>query len=105
METAPTRPKTWHGRTVSVGQNGRIAYHEERMLHDEVNVTMGDPRFWRELFIRGGMTLGIAAIGYFILDAGPVVWLIPVLVSALVAVKWLLRPKEEDEEREDGQAR
>ncbi|MHB1296845.1 MAG: hypothetical protein ACYC4R_17860 [Anaerolineae bacterium] len=70
---------------------------------------MRDPRFWRELLIRGGMMLIIAGITYFFLDAGPWVWLIPVAVAALVAFKWLVRPRdavqdveeeEVDEERE-----
>ena len=57
---------------------------------------MRDPRMWRELFIRGGMTLMIAAICFFILRVGPWVWAIPAVAAALVLAKWAIRPPEEE---------
>ncbi|MBC7234327.1 MAG: hypothetical protein H5T69_00680 [Chloroflexi bacterium] len=52
------------------------------------------PGFWRELYIRVGMTTILAAIAYFILGVDIWIWAIPVGVSALVLAKWLLRPPE-----------
>ena len=54
----------------------------------------------REIFVRGGLTLIIAAITYFFLDASPWVWLIPLAVVGLVAIRWVLgggEPSEEDD--------
>ncbi|MHB0857840.1 MAG: hypothetical protein ACYC5M_09750 [Anaerolineae bacterium] len=62
---------------------------------------MRDPRFWRELLIRGGVMLLVASISYFFLDAGSWVWLIPVFVAALVMVKWLVRPRDDEDDGVD----
>ncbi len=59
---------------------------------------MRDPRCWREVAIRSGVMTIIAAITYFILDAEPWVWLIPVGIAALVLLKWATRPKETEED-------
>ena len=59
---------------------------------------MGDPRCWREVLLRGGIMLIIAAITYFLLDAGAWVWLIPTATVVLVLLKWLVRPKSLDEQ-------
>jgi hypothetical protein len=61
---------------------------------------MFDPRCGRELLIRGGITTIMVAIAYFILNAQPWVWLIPVGVSVLVCIKWVMRPRDLDEDDE-----
>ena len=61
---------------------------------------MRDPRCWREVLIRGGMTAVLAAITYFVLGIDPWVWLLPVGVTALVVLKWAVRPKENLDETE-----
>jgi len=62
---------------------------------------MHDPRCWRELLIRAGIMVLIAAIADFLLGQGPWVWLIPLGTALLVLVKWAARPAEEDGERPD----
>ncbi len=59
---------------------------------------MRDPRCWREVYIRGGMTLIISAVAYFMLDAGLWIWLFPLAVVGLVLAKWAVRPAEDDGE-------
>jgi hypothetical protein len=54
---------------------------------------MRDPRCWREVYIRGGMTLIISAVAYFMLDAGLWIWLFPLAVVGLVLAKWAVRPQ------------
>lgn len=61
---------------------------------------MYSSRFGRELLIRGGITLVISAITYFLLDAGPGVWLIPLVVVGLVIAKWTFGGQESSEERD-----
>ena len=61
---------------------------------------MRDPRCWREVAIRAGVMTIFAAISYFVLDAGPWVWLIPVAIAALVIGKWAVRPKDLDDDEE-----
>jgi hypothetical protein len=61
---------------------------------------MRDPRCWRELAIRGGMTFMLAAIAYFVLDGPGWIWWLPVFISAMVLLRWALRPKNWDEEEE-----
>ncbi len=58
--------------------------------------------FWRELILRGGLTLTIALIAYVLLDAAPWIFGLPVAVSALVLLKWRMRwiEKEEDEDED-----
>jgi hypothetical protein len=58
---------------------------------------MRDHRFWRELIIRGGMTAVLAAIAYFLLGAEPWIWGLPLTISALVVLKWALRPEAPDD--------
>lgn len=62
-----------------------------------------DPRCWREIMIRGGVMTIVAAIAYFFLHAQAWIWLFPVGISALVLFKWIARPQELDEEREEEQ--
>jgi ABC-type dipeptide/oligopeptide/nickel transport system permease subunit len=62
---------------------------------------MLDPRCGRELLLRGGITTIMVTIAYFILNAQPWVWLIPLAIIALVCVKWALRPRDLDDEREE----
>ncbi len=51
----------------------------------------------RELFIRGGMSLILAAIAAIFLRPGPWVWLVPLGVVVLVLLKWLpARPGRDD---------
>ena len=59
---------------------------------------MRDPRCWREVLIRGGITAILAAVTYVFLDAAPWVWWIPVAVTALVLAKWAVRPSDLDED-------
>jgi hypothetical protein len=56
-----------------------------------------DSGLGRELYVRGGMTTIIAAIAYFILGIDAWIWLLPVGVTALVLVKWLLHPRVDDD--------
>ena len=58
---------------------------------------MRDPRCWREIYIRGGITLIISAVAYFALDADLWIWLFPVVIVALVLAKWSVRPAELDD--------
>ncbi len=64
---------------------------------------MIDPRCWREMMIRGGVMTIVAAIAYFILHAQAWIWLFPVFISALVLMKWIVRPEGLDEESEGKQ--
>lgn len=61
-----------------------------------------DHRFYRELYIRGGVMLIVAAIAYWILGAEAWVWWMPVVVSALVLIKWLLWPERDDPSKDEG---
>jgi hypothetical protein len=65
-------------------------------------VMMRDPRCWREVMIRGGMTLLIAAICAFTLRVSPWIWVLPVGVSALVLLKWALRPPDDTDDDNAG---
>jgi len=56
---------------------------------------MRDPRCWREVLIRGGVMTIVAAVSYFILRVDAWIWLLPVVISALVIVRWAARPPEE----------
>ena len=58
---------------------------------------MREPGLVRELVLRGGLTLTLAAIAALWLDAGPWIWVVPVGVVALVALKWLGRPGADDD--------
>ena len=65
---------------------------------------MRDPRCWREVFIRGGMTTILVAVFYFALDLDPWIWLVPVGIVALVLLRWAVRPSILDGEGEmDGE--
>jgi len=59
---------------------------------------MRDPRCWREVMIRGGMTTVLVAVLYFALDLDPWIWLAPVAIVALVLLRWAVRPEMLDEE-------
>jgi len=48
--------------------------------------------FWRELMLRGGTMLIVAAVAFIFLKAGPWVWLAPVAVAGAVVLKWALWP-------------
>ncbi len=56
---------------------------------------MRDPRCWREVFIRGGIMTIVAATSYFFLNAPALIWLLPVVIGALVVLRWTLRPPDE----------
>lgn len=56
-----------------------------------------DPRCWREVLIRGGITTVMAAVIYFALVDEPIVWLAPVVISGLVMLRWAIRPDDLDE--------
>lgn len=58
---------------------------------------MNDPRCWREVLIRGGMTAIIVAVAALFLGADPWVWLIPPAVAGITILKWAVRPKDEDD--------
>ena len=65
---------------------------------------MRDPRCWREVFLRGGMTMIMAIIAWLLLDIPVWVLLVPMAIAALTCFKWALRPEgldEEDKEREE----
>lgn len=59
---------------------------------------MLDSHCWREVFIRTGMTLILAAVLYVWLKAPVWVWLAPPIVAGLVILKWAVRPEEPPEE-------
>lgn len=63
---------------------------------------MKDPRCWREVLIRGGITLIIVGIAIVFLDADPWALLAPLAIAALVVLKWALRAPEDDEDARDG---
>lgn len=62
---------------------------------------MRDPRCWREVLLRASMTGALAAIAFFVLHAEPWVWLLPVVVAAMVLLKWAFRPEDDEGESED----
>lgn len=49
---------------------------------------MSEPGLVRELILRGGLTLTLAAIAALWLDAGPWIWIVPAGVVLLVILKW-----------------
>jgi len=55
----------------------------------------------RELMIRGGMTLIIVAILYFAFDLEPIIWLLPVVVAALVWIKWRVMANNAEEAEDE----
>jgi len=61
---------------------------------------MRDPRCWREVLIRGGMTTVLVAVLYFALDLDPWIWLVPAAIVALVLLRWAVRPEMLDEDEE-----
>lgn len=62
---------------------------------------MKDPRCWREVLIRGGITLIIVAIAFVFLDADPWVWIVPPAVASLTVFKWAVRPASLDDDPRD----
>ena len=56
-----------------------------------------DPRCWRELIIRGGVTTIMAGVIYFAIMREPLVWLAPVVVMALVLLRWAWRPEDAED--------
>ena len=56
-----------------------------------------DPRCGRELLIRGGITTVMAAVIYGTLQREPLIWLAPVVVMALVLVRWALWAGDDEE--------
>lgn len=62
---------------------------------------MRDPRCWREVLIRVGMTSGLAAIASLILHADPWIWVFPVITAVMVLAKWKFQPREGDGKKED----
>ncbi len=57
-----------------------------------------DPRCWREVLIRGGITAVMAAVIYFAFVDEPLIWLAPVVIVALVLLRWALRPEGLDDQ-------
>lgn len=49
---------------------------------------MVDPGFWRELFVRAGLTGTLAVVAIVLLDADPWILALPAGVALLVTVKW-----------------
>jgi len=60
--------------------------------------SLRDPRCWREVLIRGGITTLMAGVIYFVLVPEPLIWLAPVVVSGLVVLRWVLRPETWDDQ-------
>lgn len=58
---------------------------------------MNDPRCWREVLIRGGMTVIIVAVATIFLGADPWVWVIPPAIAAITVLKWAVRPSDEED--------
>lgn len=50
------------------------------------------------MLIRGGITLVMAGVIYFVLVPEPLIWLAPVAVSGLVVLRWALRPETWDDQ-------
>jgi len=59
---------------------------------------MRDPRCWREVIIRGGITLVMAVVFYVYLDASPWVLAVPLIIAALVVMRWSVRPSVMDDD-------
>jgi len=49
------------------------------------------------VLIRGGITAIMAGVIYFALVPEPLIWLAPVVVSALVVTRWVVRPETLDD--------
>ena len=62
---------------------------------------MRDPRCWREVFLRGGMTMIMAVVAWLFLDLDAWVLLLPLGVAALTCFKWMLRPQGLDDADDD----
>jgi hypothetical protein len=79
-----------------------LAHHDRypKKVTESMKINI-DSGLGRDLYIRGGMTTIIAAIAYFILGIDAWIWLLPVGVTALVLVKWLLHPQVDDEPDDD----
>jgi len=58
---------------------------------------MNDPRCWREVLIRGGMTVIIVAVAAIFLGVDPWVWVIPPAIAAITVLKWAVRPSDEED--------
>ena len=52
--------------------------------------------FQRELMLRCGPMVIIAAVAHLILGVGPWVWLIPLAVAAMVVLKWAILPGNQE---------
>jgi len=66
---------------------------------------MKHPRLWREILIRGGLTLVFAAIAVAFLGADPWIWLVPVGVTLLVVLQYALGPGDESPSESDDEPR
>jgi hypothetical protein len=62
---------------------------------------MRDPRCWREMFIRGGITAIMAVIAYAILGAEPWVLILPAAMVVLVWLKWGTQPRDGNDHPSD----
>ncbi len=58
---------------------------------------MNDPRCWREVLIRGGMTVILVAVAAIFLGVDPWVWVIPPAIAAITVLKWAVRPSDEED--------
>ncbi len=58
---------------------------------------MNDPRCWREVLIRGGMTVILVAVAAIFLGVDPWVWVIPPAIAAITVLKWAVRPCDEED--------
>lgn len=63
---------------------------------------MNDPRCWREVLIRGGITVIIVAVATIFLRVDAWVWVIPPIIAALTIMKWAVRPADVDEDGDEG---
>jgi len=61
---------------------------------------MNDPRCWREVGIRTGITVIMVAVATAMLHVDPWVWVIPPALALVTLLKWAVRPADEDEDEE-----
>ena len=76
----------------------RLSGKSAQPKEQESRVLMNKAAFWRELLIRCGPMVIVAAVAHLILHAEPWVWLIPLAVAAMVFLKRIfsLRDREPD---------
>jgi hypothetical protein len=65
-----------------------------------MKAALKDPRCWREVALRGGITAIMTAIAIFYLDGELWLWIFPVIVVAMTVLKWVVRPPAWDDEED-----